>query len=265
VWAGVLEHSREDGFAWDVEICALAIAAGIPVLEVPVEWLHDDGSNINVARDGMRMVAALPRIRGRARRAARASTAPRTELRWQDRSSAALLVGVLRRYAHGQGRLVDLAAGTGAVTTRLGWEPRALVALARDAPANPLGILSVVADAADPPIASERASVAVLHGATLDSETATAAARLLEPDGLFVAVVPGGDPRASSGVLRSAGFRIELATSAFTWCSPRRLASGSGRGALLLGALERIAISRFGLRPPRGAAALVVARRLARS
>ena len=68
VWRTLLLHAREQGFAWDAEIIGLAMALGIEVQEVPIEWRHDDRSKVRLLRDGVRMVAATPRIWRRTRR-----------------------------------------------------------------------------------------------------------------------------------------------------------------------------------------------------
>ena len=43
-----------DGFAFDVEVLALAVGMHIPILEVPVSWQDQDRSTFNAARDGWR-------------------------------------------------------------------------------------------------------------------------------------------------------------------------------------------------------------------
>ncbi|MBI2709544.1 MAG: glycosyltransferase [Actinobacteria bacterium] len=75
VWDAVLPLCHEAGYAWDAEIIAVAIALGIPVHEVPIEWRHDERSKVNVARDGLAMVLATPRIARRARHARIAAAA----------------------------------------------------------------------------------------------------------------------------------------------------------------------------------------------
>ena len=62
VWQAILPFSREDGFAWDVEVIASARRLRIPVREVGVEWNHDERTRVRVFRDGMLMVLAVPRI-----------------------------------------------------------------------------------------------------------------------------------------------------------------------------------------------------------
>jgi glycosyltransferase involved in cell wall biosynthesis len=72
-WRAILAHSREDGFAWDVEAIALAMRLSIPVREIGVEWHHDDRTRVRVLHDGLSMVLSVPRIGLRVRRAAAAA------------------------------------------------------------------------------------------------------------------------------------------------------------------------------------------------
>jgi dolichyl-phosphate beta-glucosyltransferase len=74
VWHDILAHSRENGFAWDVEVVALAMRLGVPVHEIGVEWRYDHDSRVRVGRDGIAMLLAVPRIRRNVMRAARSST-----------------------------------------------------------------------------------------------------------------------------------------------------------------------------------------------
>ncbi|HEX5614454.1 MAG TPA: bifunctional glycosyltransferase/class I SAM-dependent methyltransferase [Acidimicrobiia bacterium] len=156
VWARLLPHCREVGFAWDAELIAVAQALGVAVVEVPIDWRHDERSKINVGRDGIAMVLATPRIWRRARRAAAtavaasppvavaapsATAAERREVfddenatilagsdrsHWWFRSKAAFVATALRRTAAPRperGWLVDLGGGAGGVTALLGWPP----------------------------------------------------------------------------------------------------------------------------------------------
>jgi SAM-dependent methyltransferase len=156
VWEAVLPRCAERGFAWDAEVIAVALALGIAVQEIPIEWRHDDRSGVHLLRDGAAMVGATPRIWRSARRAARAAVpaggqaaaaprpaAPRptgevfddrnAELlmtsdreHWWFRSKAAFVATALRRTARapqGDGWLVDAGAGAGGVTALLGWAP----------------------------------------------------------------------------------------------------------------------------------------------
>jgi len=67
-WRLLLDRSREVGFAWDAEIVAIALRIRIPVREVAIEWKHDERTRVRVLRDGLGMVAAVPRILWRSRR-----------------------------------------------------------------------------------------------------------------------------------------------------------------------------------------------------
>jgi dolichyl-phosphate beta-glucosyltransferase len=165
IWEAVLAQCREEGFAWDAEVVAVALALGIKVVEVPVNWHHDDRSKVRVGRDGLAMVAATPRIWRSARRArgsrsgrfppsptrggavaARASTADHCSgvfddanaavlaafdaSHWWYRSKAALVATALRRTATSarhRGLLVDIGGGSGGVTALLGWSPDRVV------------------------------------------------------------------------------------------------------------------------------------------
>ena len=80
VWAQILPWCREPGYAWDAEAIAIALAAGIPVQEVPISWRHDDRSKVRVLPDGTAMVLATRRIRQAATRARRARVRPRAEV-----------------------------------------------------------------------------------------------------------------------------------------------------------------------------------------
>ena len=98
LWCEILAGVTEAGFAWDVDVIAQALAAGRPVVEVPIVWNHQPGSRSHVSRDGARMLAALPgsgatrseaRARLRASRrssgagaAATASSTTTTRRRW---------------------------------------------------------------------------------------------------------------------------------------------------------------------------------------
>jgi dolichyl-phosphate beta-glucosyltransferase len=62
LWDAVLPHSREGGFAWDVEVIALARRLGFEVNEVGVKWRHDDRTRVRVLHDGAAMVWAVGRI-----------------------------------------------------------------------------------------------------------------------------------------------------------------------------------------------------------
>jgi len=61
--AEVVKHSKEDGFAFDLEHLLIAQASKLRVVEVPVEWHHRDGGTVSPVIDGIRMAAQAVRIR----------------------------------------------------------------------------------------------------------------------------------------------------------------------------------------------------------
>lgn len=145
VWKAVLRWSQEDGYAWDVEVLAIARRLGISVQEVGIEWWHDERSRVNVGPDGLRMVWALPRIARHLdgvpaeRRTtevfdqARAATLIESDSEhWWFRGKATFVTAVLRRHLplHMLDALaIDVGAGAGGVTASLGWRPDRLMAL----------------------------------------------------------------------------------------------------------------------------------------
>jgi dolichyl-phosphate beta-glucosyltransferase len=62
VWSQILRYSREEGFAWDVEVIAIARRLGFAIWELGVSWRHDQRSRVRPFRDGSAMVRAVPRI-----------------------------------------------------------------------------------------------------------------------------------------------------------------------------------------------------------
>lgn len=219
LWRQILPHCRERGFAWDVEVVAVANSLDIPVLEIAIEWRHDEGSQVRVLRDGMAMLRALPRIRGNvARRPGErrpseptrkagvfddwnaAALAEADAAHWWFRSKAALVAWTLRRWHPEPGRLVDLGAGAGGVTAMLGWphDHTVLVEgnaeLARQA-LHRHGLTVVRSDLARVPLATGSASVVclldVLEHLPHPGEALAEARRLLGAGGHLIVNVPG--------------------------------------------------------------------------
>jgi dolichyl-phosphate beta-glucosyltransferase len=56
---------HEDGFSFDIELLHLAHRLGYSVAEVPVRWMHREGSKVRLSREAPRMFVALLRIRRR--------------------------------------------------------------------------------------------------------------------------------------------------------------------------------------------------------
>ncbi len=250
VWDLLLRDSHEDGFAWDVEICALADATNIEVIEVPVEWAHDSDSGVNVLTDGIKMLAALPRIRRRARTLAYSKRTDRGMPAWQARTNASLVVGLLRTFASTEGLLIEVCPSNESFAARIGWNPRQLLSF------EPTD-LALHLEQSD-----VRASALFIHGLTLEPDTFGLAASALLPDGLLIAESRNAPSRLAIDGLSTAGFAPKMSTCAFSWCSEGEYTTGAGRGSLLLGAIERIVITRLRMRLPRGAVKVMVARRL---
>jgi dolichyl-phosphate beta-glucosyltransferase len=57
-----------EGWAFDVEALTIARRRRLRIVEVPIEWHYRSESQVSMVRDGVRMLAELLRIRGRARR-----------------------------------------------------------------------------------------------------------------------------------------------------------------------------------------------------
>jgi hypothetical protein len=67
-WETVREHLYEPGFAWDVELIAMAGATNLRVEEVPVEWYDKPGSTVSPARTSLELGQALLSARHRSKR-----------------------------------------------------------------------------------------------------------------------------------------------------------------------------------------------------
>jgi dolichyl-phosphate beta-glucosyltransferase len=61
----VFARYEEDGFSFDIEVLHIALRLGYQVAEVPVRWMHREGSKVKMSRDVPRMFLALLRIRRR--------------------------------------------------------------------------------------------------------------------------------------------------------------------------------------------------------
>ncbi len=67
-WSALRGHLHEPGFAWDVELVAMAGALDLRVAEVPVEWEDQPGSTVSPVRSSLSMGRALVVARLRAGR-----------------------------------------------------------------------------------------------------------------------------------------------------------------------------------------------------
>jgi glycosyltransferase involved in cell wall biosynthesis len=61
----ILPHTTVDGWAFDVEMLAIARAQGLRIVEVPIEWHYRSESRLSVTRDGVRMLREILAIRSR--------------------------------------------------------------------------------------------------------------------------------------------------------------------------------------------------------
>jgi len=67
-WDRVRAHLYDAGFAWDVELVAIAGALDLTVVEVPIDWEDMPGSTVSPVRTSLNMATALFRARHRAKR-----------------------------------------------------------------------------------------------------------------------------------------------------------------------------------------------------
>ena len=67
-WERVRGHLHEPGFAWDVELVAMAGALGLRVEEVPLVWEDKPGSTVSVVRTPLELLETLLAARHRAKR-----------------------------------------------------------------------------------------------------------------------------------------------------------------------------------------------------
>jgi len=233
LWNEVLPHCDQQGFAWDVQVIAVARRIGIAVLEVAVAWSHDDRSRVHVLRDGRRMLAAIPRI---ARELATVKATPdlyrhagevfddhQAEVlldadasHWWFRCKGSFVADAIRRHLPRKDpatRLVDIGGGAGGVTAIVGWPTDRLVVV----DGSPLlaataltrhGAPALAARVDHVPIANGTFGVALLLDVIehLEDPVATLreARRILAPDGLLVVNVPA-HPRLWSGADEALG------------------------------------------------------------
>jgi dolichyl-phosphate beta-glucosyltransferase len=61
----IIQATRVDGFAFDVELLYLAQRAGLRVHEIPVRWNHAEGSKVRFFHDSLGMLREVIALRGR--------------------------------------------------------------------------------------------------------------------------------------------------------------------------------------------------------
>jgi glycosyltransferase involved in cell wall biosynthesis len=64
-WQRIRSHVYESGFAWDVEVLAVARALDIEVVEVPITWVDDPASTVDPVWTTLDMFRALLSVRHR--------------------------------------------------------------------------------------------------------------------------------------------------------------------------------------------------------
>lgn len=222
VWKAILPWCREDGLTWNVEVVAVARRQGIFVREVAVDWSHDDTSRVNLARDGARMLLAVPRLHRRIRtvppapRAAtaasgvfdedQAATLSQSDTQhWWFHSKGTYVAGALRRHLPARlraSRLVDIGAGPGSVTAVLGWPPERVFSvdgsqgLCRWAK-DDHGVMAAAGVAEALPLPARSVGVVtmldVIEHLPDPQPALREAGRVLDADGLLVVSVPAHD------------------------------------------------------------------------
>lgn len=122
----VFSHARIDGFAFDVEVFHLVERYRLSMLEVPVEVVNSSRSTVSVARDALRLVRDLFRIRRWARiglyeaEAGELPAAEADELAAGGSGEVRQAPGAagLVHRSDGEGRAGDAGAGTSAAGLR---------------------------------------------------------------------------------------------------------------------------------------------------
>jgi dolichyl-phosphate beta-glucosyltransferase len=59
----VFQRCKLDGFGFDFEALMIARDLGYEIAEVPIRWSHQEGSKVNMLRDGLRMLSELVKLR----------------------------------------------------------------------------------------------------------------------------------------------------------------------------------------------------------
>ena len=213
-WLSIIGCCRETGFAWDVEVIAVARALGVPVQEIGIEWHHQDGSRVRPLTDGVQMLRAVPSIRlnvtalrntvqanegGVFDDANAARLAAADAEHWWFRSKATFVSLLIRRFSPGTGWLVDVGAGSGGVTAMLGWPPDRALALDGNmqlmkTSAQRHAMMTVVSDATAVPIRSGTAGVVcaldVIEHVADPGALIQEVVRFVAPDGCVIVNVP---------------------------------------------------------------------------
>lgn len=65
----VFKRCKLNGFSFDLEALMIARDLGYKIEEIPIRWMHQEGSKVRVLRDGTRMVLDLVKLRLKGKRA----------------------------------------------------------------------------------------------------------------------------------------------------------------------------------------------------
>lgn len=225
LWQAVVPYCVELGWAWDVELVAMARRLGFSVEEVPVEWYHDTRSRVHLLTDGIKLLTAVPRIWWHVRRAPASVPSipgrdanpgePHSSTSTFDESQAATLIEndqshwwfsskahfiseALAFYPPADcALLLDVGAGAGGVTKCLEWKGARFAIEASSvlaAAALHGGVTSIQAHSEGLPIADGSASVVclldVIEHLADPVPTLREARRVLAEDGRLVVTVP---------------------------------------------------------------------------
>jgi len=66
-WQAVRGHLYEPGFAWDIELVAMAAALGLSIQEIPIEWEDYPGSTVSPIGTSIQLAQSLFAVRHRAK------------------------------------------------------------------------------------------------------------------------------------------------------------------------------------------------------
>jgi len=65
----IFKRTKLTGYGFDFESLMIARDLGYRIDEVPIRWMHQEGSKVNPIRDGMRMLAELVKLRFQGKKA----------------------------------------------------------------------------------------------------------------------------------------------------------------------------------------------------
>jgi dolichyl-phosphate beta-glucosyltransferase len=84
----IFSRQKTSGFAFDVEILFIARRLGLSIAEIPVNWIAQPGSKVNLVRDSIKMLWDISHIRWLQRHSEPISTTPVSRPRVQSEGSS---------------------------------------------------------------------------------------------------------------------------------------------------------------------------------